>query len=53
MGSQGHSYLSLVVEIVECSLVLSSSNSVLFVCDGKECILSDVLVVGDEGSRGV
>ena len=36
------------------SLVLSSSESVLFVCDGKEHGLSDdVLVVGDEASGGV
>ena len=34
--------------------MLSSSDSVLFVCDGKEHGLSDdVLVVGDEGSGSV
>ena len=34
--------------------MLSSSEPVLFVCDGKEHGLSDdVLVVADEGSRGV
>ena len=51
MGSQGHSCLSPVVEIVEWSLVLSSSESVLLGCDGEEHGLSvDILIVGDEGS---
>ena len=54
MGSWGHSCLLLVVEIVEWSLVLSSSESVLFVCDGREHGLSDdALVVSDDSSEGV
>ena len=53
MGSWGCSSLSLAVEIVEWLLVLSSSESVMFVCDGEEHGLSEnVLVMGDEGSRG-
>ena len=52
MGSLGHSCLSLAVEIVEWSLVLSSeSDSVLLVYDGEKHGLSvDILIVGDEGS---
>ena len=55
MVSRGHRCLSLVVEIVKWSLVLSSdSESVLLACDGKEEGLSvDMLIVGDEGSGGV
>ena len=53
MGIWGHTCLLLAVEIVKWSLVLSSSESVLFLYDGKEHGLSeDVLVVGDEGSWG-
>ena len=50
MGGWGHSCLLLVVEIVKWSLVLPSSESVLFVRDGEEHGLSDyVLVMRDEG----
>ena len=54
MGSQGCSYLLLAVKTMEWSLVLSSFEFVLFVCDDKEHGLSDdVHVMGDEGSKGV
>ena len=55
MGSQGHSCLLLVVEIMEWSLVLfSDSEYVLLVCDGEEHGLSvDMLIVGDEGLGSV
>ena len=54
MGSWGQSCLLLSVKIVEWSLVLSSSESVQCVCDGKgHGLFDDVLVVGDESSEGV
>ena len=51
MGSWGHISLSLAVEIAEWSLLLSSSESVLLVCDGEEHGLPvDMIIVGGEGS---